>query len=71
MDPDFDRSFRRMGLLVKLVFVVVILGFIGGGIYNYMIFKDCRAHGYAMFQCNAAINNPGYIAIDDMRPSNH
>jgi hypothetical protein len=45
-----------------LVGIVMVLGII----YNVFIFTDCMAAGQRAYQCNAAISNPSYIAVDDM-----
>ena len=58
---------RRGATLFGVVFALMFVGIIA---YNVMVFQDCRKHGYAMFQCNAAMSNPHYIAIDQMKPQN-
>jgi cation diffusion facilitator CzcD-associated flavoprotein CzcO len=57
---------RLIGIFVGFVFTLVIGAFIIGGFWNYQMYRECRADGHKAYQCKAMLQNPSYLAIDDM-----
>lgn len=43
-----------------------VLLFVAGIAYNIYIFSDCINSGKRAYQCNAAMQNPTYIGIEDL-----
>ncbi len=43
-----------------------ILLFVAGIAYNIYIFSDCINSGKRAYQCNAAMQNPHYIGVEDL-----
>ncbi len=65
-EDKFARSFRRTGWLISLIFVAVAVMFVGSIVWHFYLFTACRAEGGTIIQCNAAVSNPNYIAVDEV-----
>lgn len=45
--------------------VIIAMTFIIGIAYNAFLFVDCLNHGRAAYQCNAALQKPVYIGVEN------
>ena len=60
---------HKLRIIVFSIMGLVLLTMIGGVFWNIMVFRDCMSHGHAMYQCQAAMSNPHYVAVDNMSDS--
>ena len=56
----------RVSLFMRAFFVLFAIVFLGGIIFNVLVFKDCTDRGNALYQCAAAMNNGQYVAYEEM-----
>lgn len=56
----------QMRIFMAIFMVFFVLIFVGGLIFNFIIFKDCTDRGNALYQCAAAMNNGHYVAVEEM-----
>jgi len=55
-----------MSRMIKAFFAFVVVVFVLGIAYNVFVFTDCMNAGNRAYQCNAAMQNPNYIAVEDI-----
>lgn len=48
------------------MFIFVPLLMVAGALWNYSLYRECRADGHKAYQCQAMLSNPSYVAVDDM-----
>ncbi len=48
------------------MFIFVPLLMVAGMIWNYSLYRECRADGHKAYQCQAMLSNPSYVAVDDI-----
>ena len=48
------------------MFVIVPLLIVGGMIWNFMLYQECRSDGHKAYQCQAMLSNPSYVAVEDI-----
>lgn len=58
--------FRFVKFFVAAMFVIVPLLMVAGMIWNYSLYRECRADGHKAYQCQAMLSNPSYVAVDDI-----
>ena len=55
-----------MRFIFKIFPIIFVAVFVLGIVWNIIVFQDCRAHGKALYQCQAAMSNPHYYAVEDI-----
>lgn len=58
--------FKLVRFFVIAMFVIVPLLMVASAIWNYSLYKECRADGHKSYQCQAMLSNPSYVAVDDV-----
>ena len=48
------------------MFIFVPLLMVAGMLWNYSLYRECRADGHKAYQCQAMLSNPSYVAVDDV-----
>ncbi len=67
---DYDRlwrnSERSFKLFQRFVVGVMIVGFLAAAGWSALVYQDCRANGLRLYQCAAMMQNPHYVAVDNL-----
>ncbi len=54
-----------MRSLHGLITLGILVIFAVGALFNIYVFTDCLADGKRAYQCNAAMQNPVYVGVDE------
>jgi hypothetical protein len=57
---------KLLFIFVGGMFIIVPLLMIASALWNYSLYRECRADGHKAYQCQAMLSNPSYVAVDDI-----